>query len=381
MSRAARAAQATYRLFGHTLVSDFAFANRLAAGSGPPDLTFTCASQSPLPGGRGHPVYATAARAAGGESLFSFHRLGDCDLLHFAHVADFCLWPERILCHPLEPAYEYLIELDLLGGVLSTWLERRGIPALHASAVEVHGQAVAFLSGNGGGKSALAAAFMQAGHPLLTDDVLPIARRAERFVGHAGYPTMRMWPDEAQHFVGRYEDLDLVHPALTKRRVHVGPGGFGDFCTESLPLAVIYLPERREGATGVEIEPVSPAEAVIELVRHSFVAYLVEALGWQPRRLDLFAQLVRHVPLRRLVYPGGLGRLPSVVETILQDMAGRGGRPGRSGSDLWRRSGGEALAGPGPLIDSRHAEHRPLVKGAAHDLQADGQPLLVEPAR
>jgi len=66
---------------------------------------------------------------------------------------------------------------------------------------------------------------------------------------------------------------------------------------------------------------VSPRDAVIELVRFTFTPHVVEALGWQPRRLAFFADLAARVPIRRLIYPSGLHHLPRVSEAILQDVA------------------------------------------------------------
>jgi hypothetical protein len=134
---------------------------------------------------------------------------------------------------------------------------------------------------------------------------------------------MRLWPDEAQYFLGHYEDLERVHPAYSKRRVPVGPDGFGTFCDASQPMACLYLPERRdpeEGGMEIVIMPVSPRDAVIELVRHSFTPRVVEAIGLQPQRLDFFAQMVQQVPMRRLSYPSGFEHLPRVREAILEDL-------------------------------------------------------------
>ena len=209
--------------------------------------------------------------------------------------------------------------------MLSFFLERRGIPALHASAVAVGDRAVAFLSGNRGGKSALAASLAQAGHPLLTDDILPVKPAAGHFLGLPGYPAMRMWPDEAEHFLGHYRDLELVHPQLDKRRVAVGPAGFGTFCAEARPLACLYIPERRDPAAwgdGVEITPLRPTAALMELVRNAFTARAVEALGWQRSRLMVLGDLVQRVPVRRLIYPSGFQRLPQVRQAILRDLEG-----------------------------------------------------------
>ena len=314
-----------YRVYGLTLLSDYPFASRQVRSTDRSDLSFSCVADAPLAGDweRDPPAYISPYRTEHGDSWLRVHRLGPCDVLRVTRIADYYLWPKRIICHVLDAALHYLIEIPLLGRVLPFWLEREGIPTLHASAVVVAGRAAAFLSAKKGGKSALVAALMQAGHSLLTDDVLPIESSPGTFLGRPGYPTMRMWPDEAQHFIGHYEDLELVQPALSKRRVPIGTDTFGSFCDEPRPLACIYLPERRqpeEGASEIQITPVSPRDGVIELVRYSFVAQIVEPLGWQSQRLPLFAQLARQVPMRRVAYPSGFQHLPYVREAILADI-------------------------------------------------------------
>lgn len=315
-----------YDIFGLNLASEHPFANRIRPGLGVPELTFSCVDQPPRADDWEHeePPYASPSRTEDGKRVAALHRLDTCDVLRFTGVADFYLWRNRVVCHLLDPAHDYLVEILLLGPVLSYWLELRGVPALHASAVEAGRSAVAFLSSNRGGKSTLAATLMQAGLPLLTDDILPVERTGEVYLGRPGYPTMRMWPEEAEHFVGSCQDLDLVHPDLTKCRVPVGPDGFGAFCDGARPLACIYLPTRRDPEdprTHVEITPVSPKEAVIELVRHSFTPRVVEAVGLQPQRLRVFAELAQEVSVRRLFYPGGFDQLPGVRQAILKDLS------------------------------------------------------------
>jgi len=215
-----------------------------------------------------------------------------------------------------------LVEIRLLGPVLSYWMERLGLLALHASAVGIGQRAIGFLASHGGGKSGLAAGLMRYGHPLLTDDILPVEERDGTFFGRPGYPQMRMWPDAAAHFLGDWEELPLVLPEIAKRRVPVGPaleGGFGSFHPDSLPITALYVPERRQDGP-IEIREVLRSEGLLELVRHSFSPRLVEAAGLQPRRFDLFARLVQRVPIRRLVYPSGFHRLPEVAEAVLRDL-------------------------------------------------------------
>ena len=264
------------------------------------------------------PVYRSPYLLGDGESISRLYCLEHFEALCFSGSTDFYLQQGTIVGHLLDPALDFLVEIRLLGPVLSYWLERQGIPTLHASAVAVDKRAIAFLSSHGGGKTGLAAAMMCAGFPLLTDDVLPIEESGGRFLGRPGYPQMRMWADEAEYFLGRFEDLPLVHPAVTKRKVAIGSGGFGAFHDAALPLTCIYLPERVAKGP-IEIQEISPRDALIELVRHSFSPHLVEAVGLQPARLDLFARLVMQVPVRRLRYPSGFERLPEVVEKLLRN--------------------------------------------------------------
>lgn len=313
------------RIFGLTLASEFPFASRLAPGRGAPDLTFACAMTPPVPvkWQQAMPDYSSFRHIEDGESRAYLYHFDSCEVLRFTRVADFYLWPDRIICHVLDPAQYYMVEIRLLGTVLAFWLERQGIPALHAGVVIIGSGAAAFLSHSGGGKSVLAAALMQAGYPLLTDDILAVEHRRDSFVGRPGYPQLRLWPDEAQHFLGHYQDLEQVHPAYAKRRVPVGLDGFGVFCDKSQPLAYIYLPQRRdpaENGTTIEITEVPPRDAVVELLRYSFAGRMAEAVGLAPQRLDFFARMARQVPMRRLIYPSGFEHLPRVREAVLEDL-------------------------------------------------------------
>lgn len=302
------------------MLTDFPFASRPPRGSedgeGPIDLTFAVSGQPVLSPLSASLIYASPSR--NGPPQASLFRSGAREILHCREAGDFLLGTERIDVF-LEGARLDLAELRFLGPVMSYWLERRGLPTLHASAVAVNGSAVAFLSRHYGGKSGLAAAMVQAGFPLLTDDLLALEEREEGWEARPAYPEMRMWPDEAAHFAGPPEDLPLVQADSEKRRVPIGNGGFGSFLDASIPLSCIYLASRRpEGDGGVEVRPVSRSEALIELVRHSFSPRLVEAAGLQPARLDRLARLVRAVPVRRLVYPSGFDRLPEVVKLMEQ---------------------------------------------------------------
>jgi hypothetical protein len=303
------------RLFGLTVTGDFPWTTALPGDDEqPPDLALLL-SQNPVfsPGPSVAPVYASPFHNRDGESFCLLYREREAEVLRFPGVGDFRIQRDRVEGYFPGSRHD-LAELRFLGPVLSYLLERRGLPTFHASAAAVGGRAVAFLSHHGGGKSGLAAAMVQAGHPLLTDDLLALEEREDRWEVRPSYPEMRMWPDEAAHFAGPPEDLPLVQADSEKRRVAVGT-----FRDAPAPLARIFLASRRPETGGeIEIQPLSRSEALIELVRHSFSPRLVEAAGLQPARLDRLARLVRSVPVHRLVYPSGFDRLPEVARQILR---------------------------------------------------------------
>lgn len=311
-----------YRLFGVTMASDYPFANPLPRVSGSPDLTFTCTRAPPVLTRSENDVVCSSAKPAGNEEpVQPVRRTGDGYVVHVAGSADFSLFPDRIIAHLSDPALSHMVEISLLGDIFSLWLELRGIRSIHASAVVAGDDAVAFLSTNMGGKTALAAAFLQQGHRLLTDDVLAVEERHGRFLGRPGYPALRMWPDQAKYFVGAYEKLDIVHPVYSKRRIPVGHHGFGTFCPDERPLRVLYLPERQDPDHDISIIPVSRKKAFFSLLSNSFTAGIVEALGGQQERMEFFSRLVRQVPVRRLHYPEGFHHLPRVVAAVREDVS------------------------------------------------------------
>jgi hypothetical protein len=198
-----RGGERKHALFGLTLKSAFPFASRLAPGRGVADLLFTAAEAASADCELPPPVYESPLLDASGDSLARLYRLADGELMRFGDALDFHLSGDRIDCRLNDPARRELVEIRLLGPVLAYWLERAGIPALHASAVVTEGRAVAFLAANQGGKTGLAAAMMSAGARLLTDDLLPLEALGEGFVARPGYPQMRLRPDGLAHFSGR----------------------------------------------------------------------------------------------------------------------------------------------------------------------------------
>lgn len=314
-----------FNLFGASVSARFLFETRFPDTNEPVNLIFFTLSRPPvsIDWANSKPLFVSQSATQEGESLFAFYAAEDCILLRFTVFADFYLWSDMIVCHILNPEYEFMVEISFLGTVLACWFELQGILALHAAASVINGQAVAFLSTNKGGKSSLAAALMQRGYPLLTDDILLVERQNGRILGRSSHPQMRMWPEQAAQFFGS-QDFPKVHPFLDKRRIQIDFDKPGNFEAGSFPLTRCYIPQRytpdTENQTEITITPVSPIESVLSLAGYSFLYWLVEAIGLQPQRLKTLAQIAQTVPISHLHYPEGIQHLPTVCQTILTDL-------------------------------------------------------------
>ncbi len=309
-----------YRIFGLCLESDFPFANRLVeedVAATQSDLRLRLKLQpSPFPLDDSELVYSSPILNDLGESVSCLYRGSEREIMHFPDGGDFLIEGGRVELYLADPELSPLVELHILGPFLAYVLERCGRLALHASAVEVGGRAVAFMANQGGGKSGLAASFLQAGHTLLSDDILAVGREDGRFIGHPSYPQMRMWPDLAEHFLPGTENLPRIHPELTKLRVPVGEGGLGTFCESPLPLEAVVVPQCDNHADVTVVE-MSSMDALMALVVGSFTPYVVEALGLQRARLEQFSDLIESVPVLKVVYPKGLSLLDGVQERVV----------------------------------------------------------------
>ncbi len=257
-------------------------------------------------------------------TTFEVWQRGDQYGFSFPEIGIYEIAPGSITCYPLPRVSSRILSNFLVGSVLPIWLELKGVTALHASAIVTDYGAVGFLSYSGNGKSSLAAALMSSGYPLLTDDILAVECRGANIIANPGYPYMRLWPGEAVRFLGHFEDLELVHPKISKRWIPVGLGGLGSFCGLPQPLKCVYLLEKcapNEVEGKVQIVPMSPRDATIELVRHSFEALVADAIGLSARRLDSLSRLAQQIPVRQIRYPSGLEHLPAVQQAITQDLS------------------------------------------------------------
>lgn len=267
------------------------------------------------------PIGGSRHRTPAGQPLWKLYRLANCYVLHYPDCITYVIAGNRISYELIDMAQPEWIQIYLLSSVIAFWLELSGMLVLHASAVALPRGVVGFVASSTGGKSTLAAAAVAAGHPLVTDDLLALHDQGQQLHVQPGFPAMRLWPSTAAHFLPDWQALPRVDHKFDKRWTPIGAGGWGKFCPESQPLAALYVPQRRAGDVpnlAIEIVPLAMGEAVIELVRHSFAAWLTATSRLEARRLPFMSRVVAQTPVYRLVYPAGFDHLPHVIAAVEQ---------------------------------------------------------------
>jgi len=239
-----------------------------------------------------------------------------CDAcLHYRGVATFHLINGRsIVVDAHADADPCAIRLFLLGPVMALLLHQRKMLVLHSSAVVVGGKVIGFAGEKGEGKSTLAGAMTAAGYPLFCDDVLAIdLRRPDQIVARSGFPQLKLMPDSAGQIGLAARDLPRVHPDYEKRAARVG----GKCAPQSLPVKRIFILQTAEQDA---IEPLSPQNRLVELVRHSYLAPLLETTGESADHFRQVVLLANRIEICALKRTRDLSRLRQTVEQVVANL-------------------------------------------------------------
>lgn len=257
-----------------------------------------------------------------GAPWFQHARLPDgSDYLRWSGLFEFLISAEgrRIACRSLDGTAREAFQTYLLSQVLSFALLKRGIEPLHSTAVVVEGEAVGFVGDCGYGKSSLGAAFLQAGYPLLTDDLLVVKEAGGSFVAYPGPPRIKLFPEVAKSLLGDWVEgtpmnnltPKLIIPLERHRSHHA-----------AAPLKAIYVlthPGAGSRCKRVTVRRLSQRRAFLELLKNTFNTIVVEAERLKGQFV-LAAEIASKVPIKLLSYPRTLPSLPSVREAILSDL-------------------------------------------------------------
>lgn len=206
--------------------------------------------------------------------------------------------------------------------ILGFLLHHRDYLTIHASAVEVDGETIAFVGPKGTGKSTMASLFYAQGHRLISDDLIacwPYSTDASPHVD-PGFPWMKLSERSLGEVLGQSGDkLERTVPDSSKRIVPI----HGRQPDSSLPLRHIYVLGYHDDSYDskeVEVKRAETKEACLVLLSNAFVQMFLEEADADPDHLDRCAALAQCVPVSVLIRPRSIGALPSVYDAVLDDL-------------------------------------------------------------
>ena len=311
VSARARETRFRYQTYGAAITSDVPLA--LPGHDGPALAAVHC---STAPKER----FAAARKDAG--SVDAFHRwalLGDgSTYVGWNTVGEFIVSADGHLveCCRADASSWESFQVYMLGQALSLALVNQAIEPLHATAAVVDGEAIVFLGGSAHGKSSLAASFLNAGHRLLTDDLLVIEESPSGLIAHPGPARIKLFPTVANAYLPCCKARGVMNAGTDKL---ILPLASHQRCDVAVPVSAFFLltaPRDACRRRDVSIEPLSRRDGFMRLLGATFNRRVVR----RSRLLRQFAAMTAiadRVGVSELSYPRALNRLDEVRDAVV----------------------------------------------------------------
>lgn len=229
----------------------------------------------------------------------------------------------RIIGRQHDAGQEESFQVYLLGQALSYALLRRGLEPLHATAIVVNGGAVVLLGSSGFGKSSLAACFLEAGHRLLTDDLLILQAPGGEIVAYPGPPRIKLFPQLARRFLPDAASGVAMNSGTRKL---ILPLEHVQSVVHPVPLRGIYAlpaPGSKARSSDMRISVLPPGQSFLALVKNTFNDRIVNPARLE-RQFEAATSVAGLMPVKQVSFPRGLSRIVAVRDEILADLESAG---------------------------------------------------------
>lgn len=227
---------------------------------------------------------------------------------------------KRISANWLEPLTLDDMTTYLLGPILGFALRLQGIVCLHASAVCIEDRAVAFLMPAGHGKSTLAAAFGQAGYPVIADDIVALTDQETHFSVDPAYPQIRLWPASVKALLGASDALPPISttdPEWDKCHLDLQKSGYR-FERRRLPLAAVYTGGKSDDPAAPKIESLNAQAGLVRLLANSYADYMLDR-PMKAHEFEVMGRLAEKTSFRWVTARESISDIPLLRRLIIED--------------------------------------------------------------
>jgi hypothetical protein len=236
--------------------------------------------------------------------------------LEYSHAGSFDISNDGslIVWYHNDGAAMELVRNIVLGPAIALALELAGFFCLHASAVALAGQAIAFVGPKYFGKSTLATALTAAGGQLVGDDLI-VVRPGPPATVRPGVASVRLWPDIAEALPLRAIGKTLIPGVKTTLT------GFNEQSIASSPIllkSIYVLSPVKEHERDAWRTAIAPSEATVALAHQTKLPDSLIGLQAAGSQLALAAAVAAAVPVWRLHIVRDVTRLARVVQQIIE---------------------------------------------------------------
>lgn len=217
----------------------------------------------------------------------------------------------EIIVHEAPDADHDFVRLMLQGSPFGALLHQRGLLALHGCTAVIDGKAVSVIGLSGAGKSTLALALMRRGHALFSDDVAAIRVDAQGIFALPSFREAKLWGDSAERFTDA--NLRPLWPGIQKFSMPLPALELAE-----APLAAIINLDLGDGAV-IEVHPVGGAQRLAVLLRNTYRANFLRALGKSQSNYAAASKVAQTLPMWRINRP----RKPHMMLEELVDQVER----------------------------------------------------------
>lgn len=259
------------------------------------------------PSGLEHPLFKSVSFQANKESLW----------LNIPNVARYLINNgNRITIEPYAQSDEDSIRVFLLGSCMGSLLMQRNLFLLHANAIKVGEYCISFSGPSGVGKSTLAAAFIQRGHAILTDDICAINQLAEVL---PGFPQVKLWDDASRQMNIETESLRKIRPNLEKFSVPVCE----KFYQYPLPLKMVYFLHVHD-KDSIDLINLNGSQKFNHLINNTYRILYLKGLGKDRAHFKQCGAIASRVDVAHIFRPNHGFQLNELMAVIQADLHQRG---------------------------------------------------------
>ena len=220
----------------------------------------------------------------------------------------------EIVIDPEPGIDEDSIRVFLLGSAFGALLFQVGHLVLHGNAVRIGDQCMVCVGHSGTGKSTLAAGFMQRGHQILADDVVPVDAQC---CALPGIPRIKLWQDVADKLAIDTKDLRRIRPNLNKFSLP-----FRTVPAErTLPVRWVYI-LKSDHIDEMTVEPVQGMYRFQPLHDNTYRVRFLNGMALKPEHLKLCGRLASRIRLANVTRPKTGFNMDRIIDALLGDMDG-----------------------------------------------------------